>query len=204
MGVVRTQAQTGISRELPLPSMPALSPYKIQMKKIEFKSNYGRFEYKMTAMIGDEVNAATEQLCLQGLANIGYRIAGSNVDKGLGAKVRKEVEWSEQTGEQINGFVATALKKLEEKEGSLLRSLKLDFAVTGEYQPSSAGPSESKEAKDMWAVIAALAPEKKANALEKLGLEAGFTEEEAISAVHAKLKAAKAAAKLAAMGGLGL
>jgi len=174
------------------------------MKEIVFNSNYGNFAYRMTAVIGDEVNAATEQLCLQGLANIGYRIAGSNVDKGLGVKVRKEVLYSEADGERINGFVADALKKLEEKEGSLLKALKMDFAVTGEYVPSTSGPSESKEAKDMWAVIAALPEEKKKGALTKLGLQEGFSEAEAVAAVHTALKAAKAAAKLAAMGGLGL
>jgi hypothetical protein len=103
------------------------------MSQIQFESNYGNFAYRFTAQIGEDVNPQTQYLAKQGLANIAYRVAGSSVDKALGVKERRSVEYSDEDGERINDAVSKKLKELEGKE-TMLSALKLSFAVTGKHE----------------------------------------------------------------------
>lgn len=103
------------------------------MKTIEFESNYGNFAYSMTAKIGENVNTETEWLAMQGLANISYRVAGSAVDKALGVKDRRSLEYSDADGERIMAAVSKKITEMEGKE-VLVKSLSLDFAVTGQHE----------------------------------------------------------------------
>lgn len=174
------------------------------MKTITFESNYGNFSYRMTAEIGDEVNAATEVLCTQGLANICYRVAGSSVDKALGVKERKGVEYSDNDGERINAAVSDKLTKmlLEEKTKGLA-PLKLSFAVTGQHEFGSTSDAPSKEATELWVKVQAMQGEKFEKALKVLGLNEDYTDESGILAAKKFLQAAKKAAQVAAAAALG-
>lgn len=116
--------------------------------KIEVKSNYGNFDYRLTAEVGDSVNAETVSLCKQGLLNIAYRVAGSAVDKALGVKERKAVNYSEADAERINAAVSGKLKELEAKD-STLKALEMSFAVTGEHEWGATVESKFTEEKKL-------------------------------------------------------
>lgn len=180
------------------------------MQTIEFHSNYGPFSYRMTAEIGDDVNPSTVALAKQGMANICYRTVGSNVDKALGVKSKKNggdgrsaLLYSEQDGETINAAVSKKLTELEAEENGALKPLKLSFAVTGQYVPAEAKPS--KEATEVWVKIQALPEPAFATALEKLGLTAeDYDDDRAIAAIHKKMLEAKRAAAAAAAATFGV
>lgn len=178
------------------------------MKTIEFKSNYGNFDYRMTAEVGDEVNAATTVLCLQGLANICYRVAGSSVDKALGVKERKGVVFSDADGERINAAVSKKLTEMLVKDATLV-PLKLSFAVTGEHEWGAGADAPSKKAEELWTRVQGLVetPEELAagmakgakfeKALAALGLAEDYTDETGIAACMKMVAAANAAARAA-------
>lgn len=166
------------------------------MKTIEFRSNYGNFDYRMTAEVGEELTAATEALAAQGLANICYRVAGSSVDKALGAKDRKAVLFSDADGEKINAAVSAKINAmLAAEKTKVLQALKLSFAVTGEHVFGESADAPSKEATEMWTKVQGLAPEHFALALKALGLDEEYTDESGILACKRKLQEAKAKAK---------
>lgn len=156
------------------------------MKKITFTSNYGNFAYRMTAEIGDSVNPETEFLCMQGLANICYRVAGSNVDKALGAKERKAVEWSDEDGERITAAVSEKITALEVKSPEL-KKLSLDFAVTGQHEFGTASADAGKAALGMAELF-----KDNPGALAAFGVDAGEQDlqviAKAISAFNAKFR----------------
>lgn len=163
-------------------------------KTIEFKSNYGNFDYRMTAVVGDEVNEATTALCLQGLANICYRVAGSSVDKALGVKERKSVEYSDADGERINAAVSKKLTEmLAAEKTKVLAGLSMSFAVTGAHE-FGAEEKGTKEATELWTVIQALPEDKFNEKLKVLGLDEDYTDETAIIAVAKALRDARKAA----------
>lgn len=191
------------------------------MKTIEFKSNYGNFAYRMTAQIGDEVNAASEALCLEGLANICYRVAGSAVDKALGVKKgegRKAVLFVPNMGDEIDAAVNKKLAELEAKQ-TVLVELKLNFMVTGQHMFGEGGDAPTKEATEMWTRVQALEEAKFNKAMVALGFEDNveidsegkptvhtfdYDDEKGILACKRKLQEAKAAAKAQAASLLGL
>lgn len=173
------------------------------MKTIEQTSNYGNFNYRITAEVGEDVNPATIALCEQGMLNIAYRIAGSAVDKALGVKERKGVEYSEESAQIINAAVSKKLTELVGKTPALT-GLKLSFAVTGQHEFGATGDAPTKEATEMWTKVQALPAEKFATALKALGLAEDYTDETGILACKRKLTEAKAAAKAQASALLGV
>lgn len=184
------------------------------MKTIEFKSNYGNFAYRMTAEIGEDVNAGTEALCLQGLANICYRVAGSNVDKALGVKERKSVNYSGSLGDDIDTAVSKKITEMEKKDAGLV-PLKLSFMVTGQHVFGEGGDAPTKEATEMWTRVQGLDEEKFVVAMRALGFKVEGTggaaklvdeydDAAGILACKKKLTEAKAAAKAQAASLLGI
>lgn len=199
------------------------------MKTITFESNYAAFAYRLTAEVGEEVNEASTALCLEGLANISYRVAGSAVDKALGVKSKKNggmgregVSYDQALGETINAAVSAKIVELENAEGSRLKALNLSFAVTGEYVTQSDGTA-SKEATELWVKVQALKTtvDKNgvishpfANAMRKLGftvvegdlgeapLVGDYDDDAGIAACRKHIQAEKAKAKLAATASL--
>lgn len=184
--------------------------------KIEFKSNYGAFAYRMTAEIGEDVNPATVALALQGLANICYRTVGSNVDKALGVKSKKNggdgrmaVLYSPADAERINTAVSAKLVEIEAENGGALKPLAMSFAVIGEHVFGES-QKPSKEAEALWTSIQSIKDEAVfAQSLAKLGLtEDTADDEHGIPACHKLLlerdRAAKAAARAKTMAELGL
>lgn len=193
------------------------------MKTIEFTSNYSAFKYRMTAEVGENLTEATEALCMEGIANICYRTAGSNVDKALGVKSKKNggmgregLSYDSALGETINAAVSAKITELENATGSKVKALKLSFAVIGEHVKGESGDAPTKEATEMWTKVQALVetPEEIAGgmakgskfekALKTLGLAEDYTDEQGIMACKARLTAAKQAAKVAAATALGM
>lgn len=186
------------------------------MKTIEFKSNFARFAYRMTAEVGEDLTPATTALCIQGLANICYRTVGSNVDKKLGIKSKKNggdgrnaVLYSVEDGERINTAVSEKLTEMEkdEKTGDEIRPLKLSFAVTGEHEFGT-GSEPTKEDEAMWTKVQALPDAELAKALVALKLDEDYDDESGLRACRemrlAAERAAKEAAKKGVMGLLGV
>lgn len=155
------------------------------MKTIEFKSNYGNFAYRFTAEVGEEVNAASTALCVQGLANIAYRVAGSAVDKALGVKERKGVEFSDADGERINAAVSKKLNEMIVKD-SVLGNLKLSFAVTGQHVFGGSDQGEPTKAdKELWTNIQSFDGVKFEAAVKLIGIPEDYDDESALKAVRA-------------------
>lgn len=186
------------------------------MKTIKFESNYAAFSYRLTAEVGEDLTAATEALALEGLANISYRVAGSAVDKALGVKSKKNggmgregVSFDPKHIPTIENAVSTKITELENAEGSLLKPLRLSFAVMGEYVPKTDGTA-SKEATELWTKVQGLDADKFKGALAKLGFSEeqisteAWDDESGIAACVKHIQAEKAAAKLRAAAGLGL
>lgn len=180
-------------------------------KTIQFDSNYSSFAYRLTTEVGEDVNESTTALCMEGLANISYRVAGSAVDKALGVKSKKNggmgregVSYDSALGETINAAVSAKIVELENAEGSKLKALKLSFAVTGEYVPATDGTA-SKEATELWTKVQVLDEVKFLGALVKLGVtkeQVEADEDVAIAACRKHIQAEKAKAKLAATASL--
>lgn len=173
------------------------------MKTIEQTSNYGNFAYRITAEVGEDVNPATVALCGQGMLNIAYRIAGSAVDKALGVKERKGVEYSEESAQIINAAVSKKLGELVEKTPALA-GLKLSFAVTGQHEFGEAGGGATKEAAALWAEVQGWETPKFEAALKKMGLTSDYTDEAGIMACKKVLQDAKKRAAEAAKSALGI
>lgn len=106
------------------------------MKQIEFKSSFGRYDYSIIAEIGEEVNEATTKLALQGLANVGFRAVGSEVEKALiKAKFttketkRGDIPFSEEIASLLADSAQAKLDKLAKDEGLP----DMIFSVLGEH-----------------------------------------------------------------------
>lgn len=180
------------------------------MKTIKFESNYSAFSYRLQADVGEDLTPATEELAMQGLANIAYRVAGSRIDKALGVKSKKNggmgregVSFDPAHIPTIESAVSTAITEMENAEGSKLKALGLSFAVTGEYVPRDSA-SASKEATELWTKVQGLKGEAFEKAIKTLGLSEDYDDESGIAACQKHMAAEKAKAKLAAAQGLGL
>lgn len=205
------------------------------MKTIKFESNYASFAYRLTATIEPDMfrafqhidstsspeerasdkaekamMSAVEELLLQGLANIAYRVAGSRIDKALGVKSKKNggmgregVVFDPKHIPTIESAVSTAITEMENVEGSKVKPLALSFAITGEYVPKTDGTA-SKEATELWTKVQALPADKFEAAIKKLGLAEDYDDESGIAACVRHIQAEKAKAKLAAAAGLGV
>lgn len=153
--------------------------------KIEQKSNYGNFDYSISAEIGDDVNAGTQALCKQGLANIAYRVCGSSVDKALGVKDRKALGYTSELGNQIDVAVNKKLVELEGKDAAL-KSLGITFHVTGQHEFGAEGGVSSRViATAVWTQMQSLPDAQFAVARMIYGVPEEYTDESAIEAVHA-------------------
>src|SRR3954469_19454347 len=90
-----------------------------------FKSNYGNFDYTLTVELAeDSLSKETLALVTEGLANIGYRFAGSAFDKHLevepkskGGEGGRGVEFKPETGETITTFVQDLIDKDKDLQG---------------------------------------------------------------------------------------
>ena len=170
---------------------------KHHMKTIEQKSNFGQFSYTITAEIGDEVNAATTRLAIGGLADAGFRAAGSSVEKGLvEAKLidkdtkRADISYGEETARKVESLAQAALDKLTTEKGYP----KMTFVVTGQHEYGESNTA-TKEAEAVFVQLAKLVGGE-AKAIEKLGVE---NREAAVLACKAKLQEQKKAAQAAAL-----
>lgn len=200
------------------------------METITFTSNYAAFTYRMTAEVGENLTAATKALCLQGVANICYRTVGSNVDKALGVKSKKNggmgregLVYDAALGDTIDKAVSTKIVELENEDGSTLKALKLSFAVTGEYVKGET--ASSKEAESLWTQVQALKETVDkdgvishpfAQAMKKLGFEVtegdlgeapevgDYDDDKGVAACQRHIQAEKRAAAQRASSALGL
>lgn len=174
------------------------------MQEVKFESNYGNFDYRLTAVVGETLTPATLTMVIQGLANVAYRVVGSYVDKALGVKSKSKggdgrtaVLYSEQDGETINAAVSTKLKEIEAENNDALKPLQMSFAVIGEHA-YGAETKPSKEAEALWVKVPLLTGTEFSIALEKLGLDESYTDESGIRACHKMLLEADRARREAA------
>lgn len=188
------------------------------MTEVTFKSNYGSFAYEAAAKIEPEVFITTpfidslstehekslaaqvEQafrawatLGTQGLANICYRVIGSNVDKALGVKAKKDGGTGRDgvpyTAANISIIQAAVAEKLEEMAEEL-HGIAVQFRITGEhFKGESTQPS--KEAKAQWLAIQGLPAEKFAKMAKVLDLPDDYTDEIGERCVHRWILAQK-------------
>lgn len=107
------------------------------MKEITFDSNFGQFNYRITAEIGDEVNEMSTNLCVRGLADTGFRGVASEVEKaltkaGFSTKdtKRSEIEYSDEAALVIQ---ETAQSKLDEI-ATKANLPAMTFEVTGKHE----------------------------------------------------------------------
>lgn len=144
------------------------------MKQIEFKSSFGRYDYSIIAEIGEEVNESTTKLALQGLANVGFRAVGSEVEKALlkaghttKETKRGDIPFSKEIAFLLAESAQAKLDKLAKDEGLP----DMIFSVLGEHVFGD--QSVGKEAlKAATAYIAAGKGEVVRKAIEK---QCGFT-----------------------------
>lgn len=181
------------------------------MKTITFNSNYSAYSYRMNAEVGEDLTPATLELCMQGVANICYRTVGSNVDKKLGVKSKKNggmgrdgITFDPAHIPTIEAAVSEKITELEkdEKNGAMFKAMKLSFAVTGEYVKGET--ASSKEAEALWTQVQALPGDKFETALKKLGLAEDYDDASGIAACQRHIQAEKRAAAERAKAGLGL
>lgn len=106
------------------------------MKTVTFNSNWGRFNYEITAQVSDTLTAPELATVKQGLANCGFRAVGSSVDKALvKAKAmhkddtRKVVVYNADNVGIITTAAKAKLSEIIEKDGLL----PMTYKVTGEH-----------------------------------------------------------------------
>lgn len=168
------------------------------MKTIEFKSNFGRFAYEASCEIGDEVNEATTNLALRGMADTCFRGVSSEVEKALVAaklmteeQKRSEVLYSQEAATLIGVKGTEKLKAICEKQ----KLPAISFKVVGEHVFGEASDKPTKAATEMWTSIQSLVGDKFEKALVYLGLDEDYDDESGILACKAKITAAKAEAE---------
>lgn len=190
------------------------------MKDITFKSNFGRFEYEITATIDPEVfrtlpfvdggstdaekatavsearmQAQFTNLAMRGLADTGFRGVSSDVEKAL---VDAKLMTKEQKRAEVVFAKETAVliaEKAQTKLDEIAKKQNLPamfFRVTGEHVFGEAGDKPTKEATDAWTKLQALPEEQFKVVLKGLGLGEDYTDETAILAVKKQLAVRKA------------
>ena len=162
------------------------------MKTITFDSNFGRFGYRITAEVGDDVNQPTANLCIRGLADTGFRGVASEVEKALvkGGYATKDTKRSEiaYSAEAAEVVGKTAQVKLDEIAGKANLPA-MTFEVTGEHEYGDQEASR-KMATAMWDKVRG-----NAAMLASLGLDEDADEAEGIEACHAFLGTLRKARK---------
>lgn len=113
--------------------------------KVSFSSNWGRFDYTLTAEIADGLPVNVVNIVAnEGLANLGFRACGSNVEKALvDAEVmektdkRNSVVYSAENAKVIQDAAQTKLDELSESEDYPAVSIKVGGEhVFGETEAS--------------------------------------------------------------------
>ena len=106
------------------------------MKEVTFTSNWGRFNYAISAQVSDTLTGPELATVKQGLANCGFRAVGSGVEKALvTAKAmhkddsRKVVVYNEKNVGIITTEARATLNKIIAKDGLL----PMTYKVTGEH-----------------------------------------------------------------------
>lgn len=176
------------------------------MKEITFNSNFGRFAYSITTTIGDDVNALTQNLCLRGLADTGFRAVASEVEKAL-VKAghatkdtkRSEIEYSDEAAEIVATAAQAKLNAIrveKDDDGKSVEVLpEMTFRVTGEHVYGEQEASR-KMATAMWESIQNEEDEgKRAALLLSLGADEDTTTEAGIEKAHAFLSKFRAKRK---------
>lgn len=177
------------------------------MKTITFNSNYAAFTYRMTAEVGEDLTLATEALCLEGVSNLCYRVAGSAVDKALNVKSKKNggqgrdgIAFDPKHIPTIESAVSAKITELENAEGSKLKALGLSFAVTGEYVKGENNTGITKAGEKLWVQVQGLKdPAQFAKVMKNLGLDVeDYDDERGIKACTENIRKSEAEAKAAA------
>lgn len=112
----------------------------ITMITAKYNSNYGNHAYTISADVPEGLTPLVMALVVEGLANVGFRVAGSSVDKALklGENSRKSVVYSDETARAIEAAVAEKLEKLQSAETDPMPE-GISFEVTGEHVFGEAG-----------------------------------------------------------------
>ena len=177
------------------------------MQKITFESNVGNFNYRLTAIVGDEVNAESVNLCKEGLANLGFRAGASAGFKALlklGFLTKEDKRdsvryWATVTtkgkdGEEITHDAVEVIEsavqaKLDELAGDKDKPLPaMEFIITGEHTSGETEASR-KQATAMWGQVMAKSEPARAAMLVAIGVMDGGADEVAgIEACHTFLR----------------
>lgn len=159
------------------------------MKNIKFESNFGRFNYSITCEIGEEVNEATTELALQGLANVGFRAVASEVNKalvkaGLAEKTtaRADIGYGNEAVAVITSAAQAKLDKLASDEGLP----GMTFNVSGEHVFGETEVSR-KRATELWNKVNAMEETKRVGMMLSLDINEDDEESVAIEKCHAFL-----------------
>lgn len=122
------------------------------MKEIKFKSNFGPFAYEITTEVGEDVNEASTNLCIAGIANTAYRAVGSAVEKAL-VKAGVMAEKTPRNEIAYSGETATlVVEAAQEKLDAIVKADKLPtllYAPQGEHQYGEGQGSTRKLAEAM-------------------------------------------------------
>jgi hypothetical protein len=151
------------------------------MKEITFDSNFGQFNYRITAMVGDEVNEQSTNLCIRGLADTGFRGVASEVEKALvkGGFATKETKRSEiEYSEEASAVIQTTAQSKLDEIATKANLPEMTFEVTGKHEYGDQEQSRVM-ATAMWAQV------KDNDALRaSLGADEDTTDEAGIELAH--------------------
>jgi hypothetical protein len=101
------------------------------MKEVTFTSNWGRFNYAISAQVSDTLTGPELATVKQGLANCGFRAVGSGVEKALVTAKAMHKDDSRKVAESAEAALAAAaaVVLLSHRYGS--RALGLPPSVVG-------------------------------------------------------------------------
>lgn len=162
------------------------------MKVITFDSNFGRFAYRATAEIGDDVNSATTNLALRGIADTCFRGMASEVEKALvkagfatKEQKRSEIAYSDDAAATVttaaNAKLAEICKGGDDGDGALPT---ITVTVTGEHVFGEQEASR-KTATALWESIQTESDDqKRAGMLLTIGASEDTSDEDGIELAH--------------------
>lgn len=172
--------------------------------KIQYESNYGQFATRIACELDDEgMDGATverlEPLLKEGLANVLFRVTGSNATKALvKAKVatkdtaRKDIAYNDTNVRIIDNAAQEGLDEMAERDESPLP--RMEFSVTGRHEYGDTQGSR-KMAETLYATYSGLPVEKQAAFNLIYGVPAGASKDETVEALHRFLGGLKAPRK---------
>lgn len=171
------------------------------MKKLTFSSNFGRFAYVLTALVAEDLDVAiANMIANEGLANLGFRAVGSNVEKALVAgkamtkdDKRSVAEYSEANAEIVRAAAQAQLDKVcGDKETPYPA---VSIAITGEHVFGETEASR-KMATTLWESIQTEQDAaKQAGMLLGIGATSETSDEDGIELAHVFLGTLRAPRK---------